>query len=106
MNLKPEREQLYQTFDQTFLKIFPGFVEQFNSLFNPEDQLVLDEKQSLPTELRIFALIRLGITDTEKIAGILDYSVNTIYAYKTRMKNKSIVENEKFEEQLMRIRAI
>ncbi|MBX9851501.1 MAG: helix-turn-helix transcriptional regulator [Cytophagaceae bacterium] len=106
MNLKPEREQLYLTFDKTFLKIFPGFVEQFNSLFNPEDQFVLDEKQGLPTELRIFALIRLGISDTEKIAKILDYSVNTIYAYKTRIKNKSIVENEKFEEELMKIRAI
>ncbi|MFL5729673.1 MAG: DUF6377 domain-containing protein, partial [Cytophagaceae bacterium] len=80
MNLKPEREQLYLTFDKTFLKIFPGFVEQFNGLFNPEDRFVLDEKQGMPTELRIFALIRLGITDTEKIAGILDYSVNTIYA--------------------------
>jgi hypothetical protein len=106
MNLKPEREQLYLTFDKTFLKIFPGFVEQFNSLFNLEDRVVLDEKQGLPTELRIFALIRLGITDTEKIARILDYSVNTIYTYKTRMKNKSIVENEKFEEELMKIRAI
>jgi hypothetical protein len=106
MNLKPEREQLYLTFDNTFLKIFPGFVEQFNSLFSSEDQFVLDEKQGLPTEMRIFALIRLGITDTEKIAAILDYSVNTIYAYKTRMKNKSIVENEKFEEELMKIRAI
>ena len=106
MNLKPEREQLYLTFDKTFLKIFPGFIDQFNGLFNPEDRIVLDEKQGLPTELRIFALIRLGITDTEKIAGILDYSVNTIYAYKTRLKNKSIVENEKFEEELMKIRAI
>ena len=106
MNLKPEREELYLTFDRTFLKIFPGFVEQFNGLFNPEDRFILDEKQGLPTELRIFALIRMGITDTEKIARILDYSVNTIYTYKTRMKNKSIVENEKFEEELMKIRAI
>ncbi len=106
MNLKPEREQLYLTFDMTFLKIFPGFVEQFNNLFNPEDRFTLDEKQGLPTELRIFALIRLGISDTEKIAKILDYSVNTIYTYKTRMKNKSIVENEKFEEELMKIRAL
>jgi cell division protein FtsB len=106
MNLKPEREQLYLTFDKTFLKIFPGFLEQFNSLFNSEDQFVLDEKQGLPTEVRIFALIRLGISDTEKIAKILDYSVNTIYAYKTRIKNKSKVENEKFEEELMKIRAI
>ncbi|MFN3404262.1 MAG: DUF6377 domain-containing protein [Cytophagaceae bacterium] len=106
MNLKPEREQLYLTFDRTFLKIFPGFVEQFNCMFNPEDRVVLDEKQGMPTELRIFALIRLGITDTEKIAKILDYSVNTIYAYKTRLKNKSLVENEKFEEELMKIRAI
>jgi len=106
MNLKPEREQLYLTFDRTFLKIFPGFIDQFNALFNPEEQFAIGEKQGLPTELRIFALIRLGITDTEKIAGILDYSVNTIYTYKTRVKNKSIVENEKFEEELMKIKAI
>jgi len=106
MNLKPEREQLYLTFDRTFLKIFPGFIDQFNALFSAEEQFVIGEKQGLPTELRIFALIRLGITDTEKIAGILDYSVNTIYTYKTRVKNKSIVENEKFEEELMKIKAI
>jgi tetratricopeptide (TPR) repeat protein len=107
MNLKPEREEFFLTFDKTFLKIFPGFVEQFNTMFNPEDRFVIDEeKEGLPTELRIFALIRLGITDNEKIARILDYSVNTIYTYKTRIKNKSLVENEKFEEELMRIRAI
>jgi hypothetical protein len=106
MNLKAEREHLYQTFDKTFLKIFPGFVEQLNGFFAPEDHFVLDEKQGLPTELRIFALIRLGITDNEKIAKILNYSVNTIYTYKTRMKNKSLLENEKFEEELMKIRAI
>lgn len=106
MNLKPEREQLYLTFDRTFLKIFPGFIDQFNALFKPDEQFVIGEKQGLPTELRIFALIRLGITDTEKIAGILDYSVNTIYTYKTRVKNKSIVENDKFEEELMKIKAI
>ena len=106
MNLKPEREQLYLTFDRTFLEIFPGFLDQFNALLRPEEQFIINEKQGLPTELRIIALIRLGITDTEKIAGILDYSVNTIYTYKTRVKNKSIVDNEKFEEELMKIKAI
>ncbi|HEY8401264.1 MAG TPA: DUF6377 domain-containing protein, partial [Cytophagaceae bacterium] len=106
MNLKSEREHLYLTFDSIFLKIFPGFVEQFNELFKPEDRFVIDEKQGLPTELRIFALIRLGITDNEKIAKVLDYSVNTIYTYKTRVKNKSIVSNEKFEEELMAIKVL
>jgi len=106
INIKREREELYHNFDATFLKLFPDFVSVFNSLFNPDDQILLKDGQLLNTELRIFALIRMGIHDHEKIAKILDYSVTTIYTYKTRLRNKSIVPNEDFERQIMSIRAI
>jgi DNA-binding CsgD family transcriptional regulator len=67
---------------------------------------VLKEGQLLNTELRIFALIRLGIHDAEKIARILGYSVNTIYSYKNRVKSKSIIANELFEEKIMEINSL
>ena len=97
IELKKERESLYHTFDKVFLKLFPDFVQEFNKLFNEEDRIELKDKELLNTDLRIFALIRIGIDDNEKIAKILEYSVNTIYTYKTKIKNKSIVANEEFE---------
>lgn len=104
INLKREREELSFSFDKVFITLFPDFVSTFNSFFNQEDRIVLKEGQLLNTELRIFALIRMGINDTEKIAKILGYSVNTIYAYKTRMKTKSILPNESFEQRIMDIK--
>jgi predicted negative regulator of RcsB-dependent stress response len=106
INLKKEREELYTSFDKVFLKLFPGFVETFNSLFPEEDRMVLKDGQLLNTELRIFALIRMGIQDPEKIAKILDYSIHTIYNYKARIKSKSLVPNDQFEERIMQIQAI
>ena len=106
INLKKEREELYYSFDKVFLKLFPGFISEFNSLFEEPDRIVLKDDQLMNTELRIFALIRMGINDTEKIAKILDYSVNTIYAYKTRVKSKSVIPNEDFEKRIMEIKAI
>jgi tetratricopeptide (TPR) repeat protein len=106
INIKKEREELYHNFDKVFLKLFPDFVTVFNSLFKEEDRIVLKEGQLLNTELRIFALIRMGIHDHERIAKILDYSVTTIYTYKTRIRNKSILPNEEFDKQIMSIRAI
>lgn len=106
INIKREREGLYHNFDLVFLKLFPDFVTVFNSLFKPEDRIVLKEDQLLNTELRIFALIRMGIHDNEKIAKILDYSVTTIYTYKTRIRSKSIIPNDEFDKQIMTIRAI
>jgi Domain of unknown function (DUF6377) len=100
-NLKDEKEDVLKSFDKVFLKLFPDFVSIFNSLFREEDQVKLKEDQLLNTELRIFALIRMGITENEKIAQILGYSVNTIYTYKTKIKNKSLVANEAFEEKIM-----
>ena len=104
IDLKREREALYFNFDKVFLKLFPDFVTQFNSYFDDKDRITLKDNQLLNTELRIFALIRLGISDTEKISKILNYSVNTIYAYKTRVKTKSKVPNEEFERKIMEIK--
>lgn len=104
VDLKKEREALYFSFDKVFLKLFPDFVTTFNSYFEEKDRIVLKDNQLLNTELRIFALIRLGISDTEKIAKILNYSVNTIYAYKTRVKSKSRIPNEEFEHKIMEIK--
>ena len=106
INLKREREELFVSFDKVFLKLFPDFVTIFNSYFKEEDRIVLKDHQLLNTELRIFALIRMGISDTEKIARILDYSVNTIYTYKTKVKSKSTLPNEEFEKRIMEIMTV
>lgn len=106
INPKKEREELYRSFDKVFLKLFPCFVPTFNSFFKEEDQIVLPDEQLMNTDLRIFALIRIGISDNDKIAKILGYSVNTIYAYKTRIKNKALIPNEEFEKEIMEIEPI
>jgi hypothetical protein len=105
VNLKKERESLYLSFDKVFLKLFPDFVSEFNTFFKEEDQYHLKDDQSLNIELRIFALIRIGIHDHEQIARILEYSVRTIYNYKTKVKNRSLLSNEEFEERVMNIKA-
>ena len=104
INLRREKEDLLKSFDKAFLKIFPHFIEEFNSLFKEEDRLVLKDGELLNTDLRIFALIRMGIHDIEKIAQILEYSINTINTYKTRLKNRSILPNEEFEKRIMNIK--
>jgi hypothetical protein len=106
INLRKEREELFINFDKAFLKIFPNFVTEFNSYFNEENRVRLSSGQLLNTDLRIFALIRLGITDTEKIARILEYSLNTIYNYKARIKSKSVLRNDDFEHAIMSINAV
>lgn len=105
-NIKEEREAMYRTFDSVFLNIFPDFVTKFNALFEADEQIQLKSSEQMNTDLRIFALIRLGISDTEKIAHILDYSVNTINTYKTKIKNRSIVSNEEFEKEILKIESI
>lgn len=106
IDLKKEREELYYSFDKVFLKLFPDFVTIFNSYFKEEDQMIPESDNLLNTELRIFALIRMGITDSDKLAKILGYSVNTIYSYKNRIKSKSVLPNEEFERKIMEIEAI
>ena len=96
-----EKSELLANFDKIFIQLFPDFVEQFNSLFQEKDKIQLKEGELLNMELRIFALIRLGIKHNEKIAQILGYSVNTIYTYKTKIRNKSIVDNDAFDKKLI-----
>lgn len=97
-----ELKHFYQLFDQTFLKLYPKFVEQFNALLRP-DARIATRSGELTTELRIFALIRLGITQSSQIASILRYSVNTIYNYRAQLKNAALEDREHFEEKLMHI---
>jgi len=106
LNTNFERENLSHSFDRVFLNLFPRFVDDFNALFGEEHQVHLHNDQLLNTELRIFALIRLGIHDNESIGKILNYSVNTIYTYKTKVKNRSFVPNEEFEDRIMMIKAV
>jgi hypothetical protein len=106
LNLDAERKELYYTFDKVFLRLFPDFIEKYNSLFDPKDQAIIPKEELLNTELRIFALIRMGLHETERISRILGYSVNTIYAYKNRIKTKSLIINEDFEYHIMAIDAI
>lgn len=93
-----ELSEFYTNFDNIFLHLFPNFVEQFNSLLKEEERINLKVDELLNTELRIFALIRLGITDSSKIASFLRYSVNTIYNYRTRIRNKALVPRDDFEK--------
>lgn len=103
VDLQKEKEELLKNFDKVFLRLFPNFVSQFNTLFKEEDKIILKEEQLLNTELRIFALIRLGITENEKIAEILDYSINTIYSKKTKIRSKTIINKDEFERKIMEI---
>jgi len=98
-----ELDELYKTFDHIFINLYPSFVKDFNSLLIPEEQVVLKQGELLNTELRIFALIRLGITDSVKIAAFLRYSLSSIYNYRTRARNKAAVSRNEFEEMVMSI---
>ena len=93
---------LFSNFDSIFLHIFPNFLDDFNALLKPEYQIEQTEKGKLPTDARIFALIRLGIEDSSKIAEFLHYSPNTIYNYRARLKSKAI-DRENFEAQIRSI---
>ncbi|NDV83329.1 DUF6377 domain-containing protein [Bacteroides sp. 51] len=104
--IENELEELYRTFDNIFLNLYPTFVEEFNALLIKEEQIVLKPGELLNTELRIFALIRLGITDSVKIAAFLRYSLSTIYNYRTKGRNKAVVSRDEFEKMVMKIGAI
>lgn len=101
--IENELSELYKIFDKVFLHLYPQFVEDFNSLLLPEGRFVLENPLELNTELRIFALIRLGISDSGKIANFLHYSASTIYNYRTRVRNKAAVPRDDFENRIMKI---
>jgi len=100
---KDNIEEFYKNFDETILRLFPNFVEEINKLLLEEDRIILKTNNNLTAELRIFAVIRLGITDSIKIAHFLRYSVSTIYNYRTKMRNKAAGNRDEFENLIMRI---
>ena len=97
------REEFYQTFDSTFLAMYPDFVEQFNALLKEDARIRPGKGEKLNTELRIFALIRLGVDDSKKIASMLDYSLSTIYNYKVAVKNNALGDRDTFEDRVKSI---
>lgn len=101
IDVRSLRNDFYKRFDTMFLHIFPGFVDHFNLLLRPEERYHLRPGELLNAELRIFALMRLGITDNTSIANLLDYSINTIYTYKTRVRNCSDLSADEFLQRLM-----
>lgn len=97
-----QHKKFYENFDGAFLHIYPDFVKEFNSLLHPDERIDIKEPGKLTPELRIFAFLRMGVEDSTKIAGFLNFSVNTVYAYRNKMKNKAI-NRDSFERDVMKI---
>ena len=97
-----ENQNFLSQFDKIFLSLYPSFVNELNSLLIPEAQIELKEDNKLTPSLRVAALVRLGVTESPKIAGILSYSLQTIYNYRSTLKN-SAIDKEHFEENLQKL---
>ncbi len=89
-----ESDLFYHNFDAAFLELYPDFVAEFNSLLRPEERIVLKDEKSLNTELRIFALMKMGIGESVEIARLLHCSQSTVYNYRTRYRAKAIDKDE------------
>lgn len=98
--VKNEINLFYKNFDESFLHIYPNFIEDVNRLLEPDGQLIVKKGEALNTELRILALIRLSITSSSKISKILRYSVNTIYNYRVKIRNSAIGDRNSFENMI------
>lgn len=98
-----ELSALYARFDKVFLGLYPTFVSDFNALLKDEEKIILKPDALLNRELRIYALLRLGITDSGKIANFLRCSTSTVYNYRTKMRNKAAVDRDEFENEIMKI---
>ncbi len=101
--IESELKIFYENFDKSFLHIYPNFIKNFNALLKEDERIIVKEDDSLTVELRIFALIRLGISNSSKISKILRYSVNTIYNYRVKVRNISI-NREEFEDMVKKIK--
>jgi tetratricopeptide (TPR) repeat protein len=88
----------FHNFDIIFLDLFPNFIESFNKLLQPDEQIIPKDNELLTPELRIYALVRLGINDSTKIASFLHYSSQTVYNYRLRVRNKSVIPKDQFVE--------
>lgn len=92
-------EKFFATFDHAFLDIYPDFIDKINTLLRPEEKISVSLPHTLTPELRIYAFVRLGVTESTRIAQILHYSVSTVYAYRNRMRNKAI-DRENFDKNI------
>ena len=102
MGTQEELARSFTSFDSAFLRLFPNFIDELNKMFHRDAQITLDDGR-LPTEIRIFALMRLGFTSSAEIAKYLGLSVNTIYVYKAKIKARVIVDKAEFETRIMSI---
>ncbi len=98
-----EFEELYANFDNAFLQLFPDFVVKVNELLNENDRFILKKDEILNPELRIMALMRLGISDGNKISQFLRYSLTTVYNYRTKSKNRTYLQKEEFDNKILQI---
>lgn len=100
--IEEQSSEFYEVFDNAFLHLYPDFVSEVNSLLRPDCRITLKEGELLNTDLRILAISRMGIDDAASIAQILNYSLNTIYAYRNRLKARAI-NRDTFEDDIMKI---
>lgn len=103
LNIKKEHRRIANEFDSGFLSLFPNFLDEFNRLFPQDAPYTLTEDGFLPNEVRIYALLRLGVEDTSLVSKYLNITPNTIYVYKTRVKARTIVAKDEFEQRVMQI---
>jgi DNA-binding CsgD family transcriptional regulator len=103
--VEEQSREFYDVFDNAFLHIYPTFVADVNKLLRMDSQIVLKSGERMNTDLRILAFIRLGIEDSNRIAQVLNYSLNTIYSYRNRMKMRAI-NHDGFENEIMKIGSI
>lgn len=101
--LREERKNFYNEFDKSFLELFPNFIHDFNNLLNEDGRIEPKPGEILNTELRIFALIRLGVTDANRIAHFLGYSLATVYNYRSKIRNKAKGDKDNFEQEVMKL---
>ena len=100
-SLNSELKEFFHNFDSIFLSIFPTFIEEFNEMLIENERIYPKEKEILTPELRIYALIRLGINDSARISDFLHYSPQTVYNYKIKIKNKLAVTKEEFSKKII-----
>ena len=101
--LRDERKNFYTEFDKSFLELFPNFIEDFNNLLAEDARIYPKPNELLNTELRIFALIRLGVTDANSIAHFLGYSLATVYNYRSKIRNRAKGDKDRFELEVMKL---
>ena len=103
IGIKKERARIAATFDTAFLKLFPNWIDEFNALFPENMKVHLSEDGTMPMDVRIFALMRLGFDNPTEVAEYLNLSVDTVYVYKARIKARSIVDKDEFDSRIMAI---